>query len=56
MDALNNARRTPPGASDLKAWCADGLAAHEEHVVTHLEDLPGVRDWVLPAPTVRGRA
>ena len=25
MDALNNARRTPPGASDLKAWCDSGL-------------------------------
>ena len=49
MDALNNARRTPPGASDLKAWCERSwLAAHEEYVVEHLEDMPEVRDWVLP--------
>ena len=26
MDALNNARRTPPGASDLMAWCQQQLA------------------------------
>ncbi len=47
MDALNNARRTPPGASDLKAWCEQRLAEHEAYVVEHLEDLPEVRDWVL---------
>ena len=28
MDAINNARRTPPGASDLKAWCQEQLAEH----------------------------
>lgn len=49
MDALNNARRTPPGASDLKAWCEERLAAHEDYVVEHLQDLPEVRDWVLSA-------
>lgn len=47
MDALNNARRTPPGASDLKAWCQEKLAEHETYVVEHLEDLPDIRDWVL---------
>jgi xylulose-5-phosphate/fructose-6-phosphate phosphoketolase len=47
MDALNNARRTPPGASDLKAWCQEQLDAHEEYVVEHLQDMPEVRDWVL---------
>ncbi|HKG51048.1 MAG TPA: phosphoketolase family protein [Actinomycetales bacterium] len=47
IDALNNARRTPPGASDLKAWCEQRLADHESYVVEHLEDLPEVRDWVL---------
>ncbi|MEO7982378.1 MAG: phosphoketolase family protein [Sporichthyaceae bacterium] len=47
MDALNNARRTPPGASDLKAWCEQHLAEHEVYVVEHLEDMPEVRDWVL---------
>ena len=47
MDALNNARRTPPGASDLKAWCEAQLAKHRAYVVEHLEDMPEVRDWVL---------
>ena len=47
MDALNNARRTPLGASDLKAWCEARLAEHERYVVEHLEDMPDVRDWVL---------
>lgn len=48
MDAINNAGRTPPGASDLKQWCAERLAAHEAYVVEHLQDMPEVRDWVLP--------
>ncbi|MCY7372108.1 MAG: phosphoketolase family protein [Spirochaetaceae bacterium] len=47
MDALNNARRTPPGASDLKAYCEAKLAEHKVYVVEHLEDMPDVRDWVL---------
>jgi xylulose-5-phosphate/fructose-6-phosphate phosphoketolase len=47
IDALNNARRTPPGASALKDWCEQRLAAHHDYVVTHLEDMPEVRDWVL---------
>jgi xylulose-5-phosphate/fructose-6-phosphate phosphoketolase len=47
MDALNNARRTPPGASELKAWCEAQLAKHEAYVVEHLQDMPEVRDWVL---------
>jgi xylulose-5-phosphate/fructose-6-phosphate phosphoketolase len=47
MDALNNARRTPPGASALKEWCEQQLARHEAYVVEHLEDMPEVRDWVL---------
>lgn len=47
IDALNNARRTPPGASDLKAWCQAKLAEHEPYVVEHLQDMPDVRDWVL---------
>ena len=53
IDALNNARRTPPGASDLKAWCEAKLAEHATYVVEHLEDMPGVRDWVLAAPPSR---
>ena len=47
MDALNNARRTPPGASDLKAWCEQKITEHQAYVVEHLEDMPEVRDWVL---------
>jgi xylulose-5-phosphate/fructose-6-phosphate phosphoketolase len=53
MDALNNARRTPPGASDLKAWCQQKLDEHGRYVVEHLEDLPEVRDWTLDAPTAQ---
>ncbi len=45
MDAINNAKRTPPGASELKAWCQAQLARHETYVVEHLEDLPEVRAW-----------
>ena len=47
MDALNNARRTPPGASDLMAWCQQRLERHQAYVVEHLDDMPEVRDWVL---------
>ncbi len=50
MDALNNARRTPPGASELKAWCEARLAEHAAYVVENLQDLPDIRDWSL-APT-----
>jgi xylulose-5-phosphate/fructose-6-phosphate phosphoketolase len=52
MDAINNARRTPPGASDLTAWCQRRLAEHAEHVVGYLEDLPDIRDWVLTDPVI----
>jgi len=51
MDALNNARRTPPGASDLKAFCQQKLAEHAAYVVEHLQDMPEVRDWSLPDRT-----
>ncbi|MFV2098699.1 phosphoketolase [Micromonospora sp. LOL_014] len=47
MDAINNARRLPRGAADLKAWCEQQLAKHEAYVVEHLEDMPEVRDWSL---------
>jgi xylulose-5-phosphate/fructose-6-phosphate phosphoketolase len=47
MDAINNARRTPSGASSVKQWCEERLAAHQGYVVEHLEDMPEVRDWVL---------
>ncbi|GAB3746309.1 phosphoketolase family protein [Microlunatus parietis] len=45
MDAINNARRTPPGASELLAWCEERIADHERYVVEELEDLPEIRDW-----------
>ncbi|WP_122977650.1 phosphoketolase family protein [Actinoplanes teichomyceticus] len=47
MDAINNAKRLPSGASELKAWCEAQLARHETYVVEHLEDMPEVRDWSL---------
>jgi xylulose-5-phosphate/fructose-6-phosphate phosphoketolase len=50
MDALNNARRTPPGASELKEWCQAQLDKHAEYVVENLEDMPEVRDWKLGDP------
>jgi xylulose-5-phosphate/fructose-6-phosphate phosphoketolase len=54
MDAINNARRTPAGSSELKRWCEAKLAEHEAYVVEHLEDLPEVRDWVLGDRATRG--
>jgi xylulose-5-phosphate/fructose-6-phosphate phosphoketolase len=54
MDAINNARRVPRGAADLKAWCEAMLARHEEYVVEHLEDMPEVRDWSLGDWAARG--
>ena len=45
--ALERARRTPAGASELKAWCEQQLLRHERYVVEHLEDMPEVRDWSL---------
>jgi xylulose-5-phosphate/fructose-6-phosphate phosphoketolase len=47
MDAINNARRLPRGATDLKAWCEAQLQKHEKYVVEHLEDMPEVRNWTL---------
>ena len=47
MDALNNAGRTPPGASALKVWCQGKLAEHQAHIVEHLEDMPDVTDWTI---------
>lgn len=47
MHALDNARRTPPDASDLKAWWQQRLADLAAYVVEHLEDTPDVRDRVL---------
>jgi xylulose-5-phosphate/fructose-6-phosphate phosphoketolase len=47
IDAINNARRTPAGATALKAWCERRLDDHRSYVVEHLEDMPEVRDWTL---------
>jgi len=47
IDAINNSKRLPAGASDLKAWCQAQLAKHADYVVEHLEDMPEVRDWSL---------
>jgi xylulose-5-phosphate/fructose-6-phosphate phosphoketolase len=47
MDAINNAKRLPRGAADLKAWCERQLERHATYVVDHLEDMPEVRDWSL---------
>ncbi len=47
MDAINNARRTPPGASQLQDWCRAKLAEHEAYVVQHFDDMPEIRDWTL---------
>ncbi|WP_331272844.1 phosphoketolase family protein [Motilibacter deserti] len=47
MDAINNAKRTPRGATELTAWCEQKLAEHSAYVVEHLEDMPEVRDWAL---------
>jgi xylulose-5-phosphate/fructose-6-phosphate phosphoketolase len=47
MDAINNARRTPAGATELKAYCRSELARHDAYVVEHLEDMPEVTAWTL---------
>ncbi|WP_307872694.1 phosphoketolase family protein [Paractinoplanes ovalisporus] len=49
MDAINNARRLPQGATELKQWCESQLARHEQYVVEHLEDMPEVHDWSYPS-------
>jgi xylulose-5-phosphate/fructose-6-phosphate phosphoketolase len=55
MDAINNAKRLPPGATELKAWCEARLAEHEAYVVANLEDMPDVRDWSLLRAQGAGR-
>ncbi len=47
IDALNNAKRTPAGSADLKAWCEAQIERHKAYVVEHLQDMPQVRDWSL---------
>ncbi len=50
MDAINNSKRRPPGASALQEWCESQLARHESYIVEHLEDMPEVRDWIRQDP------
>lgn len=50
MDAINNAQRTPPGASAVKAWAQEQLDKHQAHIVEHLEDMPEVREWTWQRP------
>lgn len=47
MDALNNARRTPAGATELKQWCMDQIDRHNSYIVENLEDMPEVEEWGL---------
>jgi xylulose-5-phosphate/fructose-6-phosphate phosphoketolase len=47
IDAINNAKRLPSGATELKGWCEAQLERHATYVVEHLEDMPEVRDWSL---------
>ncbi|WP_432520806.1 phosphoketolase family protein [Kineococcus sp. SYSU DK006] len=54
IDALNNARRLPVGAGEVKAWCHQQLERHASYVVEHLEDMPEVRDWSLGDWATRG--
>jgi xylulose-5-phosphate/fructose-6-phosphate phosphoketolase len=51
IDAINNSTRHPRGSAELKAWCEEQLRRHTAYIEEHLEDLPEVRDWVLPSPT-----
>jgi len=50
MDAINNAKRTPPGASAVKAWAQSQLDRHHAYIIEHLEDMPEVRDWTWQRP------
>jgi xylulose-5-phosphate/fructose-6-phosphate phosphoketolase len=48
IDAINNARRTPAGSTELIAWCEEKLREHSRYVVEHLEDLPEIPNWQIP--------
>jgi xylulose-5-phosphate/fructose-6-phosphate phosphoketolase len=50
IDAINNSKRAPRGAAELKLWCQRQLTRHAEYIDAHLEDLPEVRDWIRQDP------
>ena len=45
MDAINQARRTPIGSSELIDWCRAQLRKHARHVTANLEDMPEIQSW-----------
>jgi xylulose-5-phosphate/fructose-6-phosphate phosphoketolase len=48
LEALRRSRRRVAGADELADHCETMLARHRVHIREHLEDLPEVRDWVMP--------
>ena len=48
IDAIRRSRRPLANAVALTGACAQMLARHREHVATHFEDLPEIRDWTWP--------
>ncbi len=50
MDAINNAKRTIPGANELKKWCQAQLARHQAYIRENMTDMPQVDDWKLGDP------
>ena len=51
MDAIERAKRTPIGASELLAWCRAQLNKHANNVTAKLEDMPEIRSWTWQRPT-----
>ena len=45
MDAIERAKRTPIGASELLGWCRAQLSKHANYVTAKLEDMPEIRSW-----------
>ena len=51
MDAINKAKRTPIGSSELIDWCRAQLRKHASYVTANLEDMPEIRSWTWQRPT-----